>query len=367
MAEKLNTSTFKHKANIVHKGIFDYSSVEYINNRTKVTVICSIHGKFEQRPGAHLRGQGCPECGSISTAIKRTLSTTDFIEISKTVHGDRYNYSNSICIGADKKVKVVCYIHGAFNIKAYIHINGQGCPKCSNVQASINNTRSTIEFTEAAHKKHNNFYDYSKANYINSKTSLTITCPIHGDFEQTPVGHIAGRGCRDCGILRIANSKRSSVGTFINKSNILHANMYDYSKVSYVNNSSKVTIICPKHGEFKQAPNTHLSGSGCPMCSKSGFDPSKPGLLYYLSINNGEAYKIGITNLSISKRFTVKDLKKIRIVHQVHYKNGQDAYDEEQKYLKQFKEHKYIGPKLLSSGNTELFNIDILNINIGNI
>ena len=161
--------------------------------------------------------------------------------------------------------------------------------------------------------------------------------------------------------------KRLTTEMFINKANIIHSNKYDYSKTSYVNNRTKVTIICPIHGEFEQTPNSHLSGSGCPMCSKSGFDPSKPGILYYLSINNGEAYKIGITNLSVRKRFTVKDLEKIRIVHQVHYKNGQDAYKEEQKYLKQFKEYKYIGPKLLSSGNTELFNIDILNINIGNI
>ena len=130
MAEKLNTSTFKHKANIVHKGIFDYSSVEYINNRTKVTIICSIHGEFEQRPGAHLRGQGCPECGSINTAAKRTLSTTDFIEISKTVHGDRYNYSNSICLGANKKVKVVCPIHGTFLQTPNDHLQGAGCPQC---------------------------------------------------------------------------------------------------------------------------------------------------------------------------------------------------------------------------------------------
>ena len=144
----------------------------------------------------------------------------------------------------------------------------------------------------------------------------------------------------------------------------IHKNKYDYTNFIYSKAKVKSTIICQLHGEFQLSADEHLAGIGC---SKCGFDPSKPGLLYYLSINNGEAYKIGITNLSIRKRFTVKDLKKIRIVHQVHYENGQDAYNEEQKYLKQFKEHKYIGPKLLSSGNTELFNIDILNINIGNI
>ena len=45
-----------------------------------------------------------------------------------------------------------------------------------------------------------------------------------------------------------------------------HNNKYDYSKVEYVNSSTKVCIICPEHGEFWQTPHKHLSGQGCPKC-----------------------------------------------------------------------------------------------------
>ena len=54
---------------------------------------------------------------------------------------------------------------------------------------------------------------------------------------------------------------------FIKKAINIHNNFYDYSKVVYKNAKDKVIIICKIHGEFYQTPNTHLSKSGCPICS----------------------------------------------------------------------------------------------------
>ena len=53
---------------------------------------------------------------------------------------------------------------------------------------------------------------------------------------------------------------------FIKKAREVHGDKYDYSKVEYVNNHINVCIICPKHGEFWQVPNSHLNGNGCPAC-----------------------------------------------------------------------------------------------------
>lgn len=46
-----------------------------------------------------------------------------------------------------------------------------------------------------------------------------------------------------------------------------HGSKYDYSKINYVNNRTKVTIICPEHGEFEQTPSNHKNGAGCPHCA----------------------------------------------------------------------------------------------------
>ena len=88
-----------------------------------------------------------------------------------------------------------------------------------------------------------------------------------------------------------------------------------------------------------------------------------PAFLYYLSINNGEAYKIGITNRTVEARFTITDLSSIEVVETVYFEQGIDAYQLEQNILKKYEKYKYIGKSLLSSGNTELFNTDIRKCN----
>lgn len=94
------------------------------------------------------------------------------------------------------------------------------------------------------------------------------------------------------------------------------------------------------------------------------FVQTKPAILYYLSINNGEAYKIGITNKSIKDRFNSTDLKKITVLKEWEYPIGYDAYKAEQRILSMYKEFKYKGHDLLQSGNTELFTYDILGLDI---
>lgn len=124
--------------------------------------------------------------------------------------------------------------------------------------------KSTEQFIYQANKTHNNKYDYSKVNYINTDIKVTIICQEHGEFEQVPYHHLSGRGCPKC----YGNSK-SNKEDFLKKVNIIHNNKYDYSKVDYINAYTKITIICPKHGDFNQRPTNHLSGNGCPICRTS--------------------------------------------------------------------------------------------------
>ena len=63
-------------------------------------------------------------------------------------------------------------------------------------------------------------------------------------------------------------SKVSNTEEFIEKARKIHRDKYDYSKVEYKNNHTKVCIICPEHGEFWQIPKEHLNGCGCPKCGK---------------------------------------------------------------------------------------------------
>ena len=192
-------------------------------------------------------------------------TTEEFIEQAKAIHGDKYDYSKTEYQGCKKKVCIICPEHGEFWQSPDNHINSkQGCPKCAN-----NVILTTQEFIERVRKIHGDKYDYSKVNYINNHTNITIICSIHGEFDQLPLNHLKGEGCYECGRVRTGDSKRVSVEESIRKAKIIHGNFYDYSKVTYNKVADKVTIICPIHGKFEQTMNNHLRGQGCPKCSQS--------------------------------------------------------------------------------------------------
>jgi len=131
------------------------------------------------------------------------------------------------------------------------------------------------EFIVKARKIHGDKYDYSKVIYVNSSVKIEIICPIHGSFYMTPNAHLMGQGCPKCGHTNKGQFRKLTKESFVEKSNKIHNNKFDYSKVEYVNGSTKVCIICPEHGEFWQKPNAHLNGNGCPKCCINGVKRTK--------------------------------------------------------------------------------------------
>ena len=118
----------------------------------------------------------------------KRLTTEEFIEKAKKVHGDRYNYSKVEYKNNCIKVIIVCKIHDGFKQKPNGHLNGKGCPKC------VGQNKTTKELIKQFNKIHRNKYDYSKVEYINSRTKVIIICKKHGEFSQTPNNHLRKRG-----------------------------------------------------------------------------------------------------------------------------------------------------------------------------
>ena len=192
------------------------------------------------------------------------MTQEQFIEKSKEIHGDKYDYSKVEYINNSTKVCIICPVHGEFWQLPKIHLKGCNCPKCAKKSKAEHNTLTQEEFIRRARKKHGNKYDYSKVVYVNNRTKVCIICPIHGEFWQKPANHLIGQGCPKC-----AGVHKSSTEEFIEKARKIHSDKYDYSKVNYINNHTKVCIICPEHGEFWQKPLAHILGFGCSKCSNN--------------------------------------------------------------------------------------------------
>lgn len=195
-------------------------------------------------------------------------TTEQFIEDAQKVHGNKYNYDKVKYENNKTKVIITCPEHGDFLQTPNKHLLGRGCPKCANKQKHFRRLKTKDQFIEEANKYHNNFYNYNKVNYYNSKTKVEVICPIHGSFWQTPNAHLRGQGCMECGKIKTLQAKHYTQDEFVKKARIVHNDYYNYSKVNYISSNDKITIICKEHGEFLQTPANHLQGQGCPKCIK---------------------------------------------------------------------------------------------------
>lgn len=289
-------------------------------------------------------------------------NTESFILKATSIHNNKYVYDKVTWVSNKTKVTITCPKHGDFEQSPNNHLSGYGCQECAKQARSTSQACSNKEFVEKAIEIHGNAYTYDEVEYVNNKTKVGIKCPIHGKFYITPSNHVHKthpQGCNLCGRVIAKKKRTSSIEKIVDKFISVHGDKYDYSKVNYTKFHSNVTIICPIHGKFVQTPAHHIGGTGCPGCAEYGFNFNKPAILYYLSINNGQAYKIGITNRSIEERFYISDLQQITTLLTIPFTLGKDAYKAEQKILSNYKQYKYNGEPLLSSGNTELFAIDI--------
>lgn len=311
---------------------------------------------------------------------RRKLNTEIFIEKSKSIHGNRFDYSLVEYKGSRTNVKIICDKGHVFEQLPTNHISKKsGCAQCSKVKLC---TRD--EFIEKAKLKHGNKYNYDKVVYVNSTIKVIIHCHEHGDFECTPNNHLNGKDCSIC------IGKRKNTAKFIKDAIEKHGNKYDYLFVDYKNNYTKIKIKCNIHGVFEQTPNSHLNGSGCNKCSQiirnrkkrnnptgwtstnwqmsakrsKHFDSFK---VYVIRCWNDTEYfyKIGRTFTTTRHRFSGKYNMpyNYEIIEEIIFDNARDCFNKEWQLKRTHKEYKII-PKIHFKGRYECFskiNFDILN------
>jgi hypothetical protein len=217
------------------------------------------------------------------------VKTQEFVQKSRALHNNKYDYSKTDYKNSYTKVEIVCEHHGVFTQRPKDHLRSgglhAGCPKCGDNKAARARTKSTEYFLEKARSIHGDKFDYSKVNYKHTHKNVKIICKKHNlEFEVTPSNFVGNvHNCPDC--FKEINSRLDfTTEEFIDKCKAIHGELYDYSKVKYVGAFDKITIICSKHGEFLQSAYAHKNKlQGCPDCSTSKGELSVKS---YLEENN---------------------------------------------------------------------------------
>lgn len=299
--------------------------------------------------------------GKTLTKKQEIAAYERFLAYTKTT---KYDYSESIYTRAKDKIDIRCPEHGLFQQLPSNHRTGQGCPKCKFEKVAKHNQSNTEDFIQKANKVHNQHYSYEKTNYLNNKTKVAITCPYHGSFKQTPSDHLSGKGCQKCARKLVGELNTFTTETFIENANKVHKYKYDYSSTIYTKMQNKLTVICPTHGHFKQKAANHIQGQGCPSCgniTKLQKHHKHPTILYFLFFPKLNLYKVGITMVKRGIQERYKDEpEEYKIITQIIFENGKEAYALEQFILNKYKKFSYTGPNVLKNGNTELFTENII-------
>lgn len=286
------------------------------------------------------------------------ISQENFIAQCKEYFPE-YDYSKTIYKGRKKPVEIGCPVHGNF-IRSATDKSGKGleCPKCAQNRVSKSQTFTKEDFIRDARKIHGDKYNYDKVEYKTARIKVTITCPIHGDFQQAPYVHMACKGCRKCANDKLFDERKADITHFIKKSREKHGDTYDYSLVKYVNARTRVDIVCSKHGVFSALPYVHWdTGGHCPDCTDgmSGFNNSQSG--YFYIISDGDITKVGISNSKVDSRLSnVKRSSGINFkpVKSYFIEDGDSVRQLEREIIK-FMRSLYTQPTFKFDGYTECF------------
>lgn len=241
-------------------------------------------------------------------------------------------------ITQNSKITLICPKHGRFTQVVHNHLSSKhGCTQCGKEARGKSNRDTKESWICKAIKRHGTFYDYSKVNYVDCYTPVTIICPIHGEFKQVPYYHTSENGCPKCGIIKTNIDRILTTENFIIKAREIHGNKYDYSKVDYKLADIKVCIVCPKHGEFWQTAHSHLAGHGCPYCnSTSKGEEFVAVVLDSLNLSYERQYKISANNRYYKLDFYIPSYNiVIEYNGKQHYKFSPFFHKTEDDFLKQ--------------------------------
>lgn len=317
---------------------------------------------------------------------------SDFLEIANKEHENKFNYDKFIYAGTKIKGIITCPLHGDFLQSPDKHKSSKyACPDCTRENRNYNKNPIKKDilkkenFLFKAREKYNNKFKYDLTNYNGlTKNKIKVICPHHGELEVTPKNHLAN-DCKECANNSRRKNKTKTYSELIEDLHKLYGNRFKYcesNKINFVNRKSVIKIHCNKHGYFNKSAQKHLAGQHCPKCTTKqlikdnilvgGYCENlfikKPDLktvkayLYYLSINNGEYFKIGITRIPIKNRIkSIKSKSKalnykidnIEIIKLKEY-TLYEAFKNEQEILKTHKEIREF-----SSWSTELFKENI--------
>ena len=254
---------FIEKARSKHGEAYDYNKVVWVSRLCKVEIVCKKHGSFFQMPKSHLTGKGCAACGYERNGTKSRQNLAAVRERMRIagVPVDKVDLSEYTSMHS--RIRAVCDIHGEFRPTVSNLLKGCWCAKCGKLEAG--NKRGAPTLNKLLNKlNEKNLTLVSAPNNVRANSRVTIKCELHGEFRTTVDNIVfSNTSCPKCAIIA---AKLAATKGFEEVEALAAARGYGLLRDGYQNSKSRITAICPTHGEFETTANYLQSGNGCPRC-----------------------------------------------------------------------------------------------------
>lgn len=253
---RLTKEKFVEKASKIHNNKYDYNLVEYKNNRTKIKIICPVHGIFEQIAGSHFK-YGCVKCRNHSNKFK--MSKIQFIELSNNIHNFLYEYTKVNFSTQKDLVTILCRKHGEFSVRVKTHLGVRGgCSVCFK-ENKINNYLKKLESVKREYEI------IMIPTELHNKCKITVKCKRCNYIGNFRLDNLYLKSCK-CHRSKLGEDSRREL-------NNIHNSKYEYYFLDndIIKSNTKLKIKCGNCGKmFYQLFNSHCSGKqGCIFCKKS--------------------------------------------------------------------------------------------------
>lgn len=205
MVKKTTVCEFIEKAREVHEGKYLYCVDSFTSMSDKVSIICKTHGVFRVYASNHTKGQGCGQCSG-----RLKMNTASFLVKARRVHGNKYDYSNTVYRGSLEKITFRCKKHDKKIVQTaskHLESRGYACPDCLR-EASLKKW-DTEEFIRKSREVHEDKYKYDRVVYDGTYSTVEIFCKACDKYYfQTAGQHVRGSGCHSCGVLATTGANR---------------------------------------------------------------------------------------------------------------------------------------------------------------
>ena len=271
MKKRLTTDQWIDEAVRVWGAKYDYSLANFVNTKTKLTVICPSHGPWSISPDNHLRGKrGCPACGRERLKASLTKPFSSFIDEVRRVHGNIYNYDESSYAGARQKLRISCTTHGIFLQSPEVHLRGSGCPKCARRDYLKTQRLVSVEnVIRLLAKLSDGRVSIVGSTFSSINRPASFKCAVHGTYRR--LVNTALHSKHPC--LKCANESRLSGITDLEAVLVKVHERFGLAyrvevKPAGQLRSTRIVLTCSEHGPFELRYASLSKSPGCPACAR---------------------------------------------------------------------------------------------------